>query len=235
VVNPAAADAPQPAAAVGSNASATGEAVPPVDAIDATADATAVDGTEEVDGTAEMDAADAELLGELGRAIAEVDPVPERVFQAARLAITFRDPDGELAELVAISMAETAETGDGEPAGDDAHAPAGDADGGGGFGRAAGAVRSGEASEHGPLMLSFAGADMHIDLEVTRRGRMVDVVGQLVGTDGSDCTIEDADGRRNVELDGLGRFIVEGLRSGPIRLRCHSADGAPVTTAWTTV
>ena len=219
-------DRPVPRAAVDPDAgdAASGSAAPA--AIDAAAptDAAAAVAT---DGA---DAVDEELLGDLSWMIAKVDPVPGRVFQAARLAITFRDPDGELAELVAISAAE-ADTG---AAGRAAEA-AGAADRRGDRRWDAGALRSGEASERGPLMLSFAGAGVHIDLEVTRRGRLVDVVGQLVGADEADCTIEDVDGRRGVELDGLGRFIVEGLRSGPIRLRCRSADGAPVTTAWTTV
>jgi hypothetical protein len=176
-------------------------------------------------GGADDDAADEALLASLRWAVAEADPVPDRVFEAARLAINFRDGDAELARLVADSTAESADTA---PAGDASHRHAQDEP-------MAGAVRSGGPSEHGPLMLSFASGGVNIDLEVTRRGRMVDVVGQLVGATETGCTIEDADGPRDVELDALGQFIVEGLRSGPIRLRCRSADGVPVTTAWISV
>ncbi len=177
-------------------------------------------------GVADTEAADEALLAELRRVAVDADPVPERVLQAARLAITYRDPDGELAQLIAVSTTEYPGTG---PAGDASYRHAE------GMRGEAGALRSGGPSERPPLMLSFVGGGVHIDLEVTRRGRVIDVVGQLIGAAEAGCTIEDADGRRDVELDGLGRFIVEGLRSGPIRLRCRSTDGGAVTTAWTTV
>jgi hypothetical protein len=180
-------------------------------------------------GAADADVADEALLAALRWAVAEADPVPDQVFLAARRAIIFRDGDAELARLVADSTAEvTAEVADTAPAGDAPDRHAQDEP-------MAGAVRSGGPSERGPLMLSFASGGVHVELEVTRRGRMVDVVGQLVGAAETGCTIEDADGRRDVELDALGRFIVEGLRSGPIRLHCRSVDGAAVTTAWTSV
>ncbi|GAB2845257.1 hypothetical protein GCM10022221_50720 [Actinocorallia aurea] len=42
-----------------------------------------------------------DLLHEIQRAFALLDPPPERSFEAARAALDFRDPDAALAELVA--------------------------------------------------------------------------------------------------------------------------------------
>lgn len=52
--------------------------------------------------------ADDELLGVLGQALAEVDPVPDHVLAGARAAFTWRTIDAELAELVFDSAKELA-------------------------------------------------------------------------------------------------------------------------------
>ncbi|OHV39330.1 MULTISPECIES: hypothetical protein [Pseudofrankia] len=173
----------------------------------------------------DLNAEDAELLAALRRVATEVDPVSDRARQAARLAITFLDPDGELARLVAASGDELADAG----------LTGGTSASGRVDPRGRLALRAGEPTEGAPLVLSFAASDVYIDLEITGRGQQVDIVGQVVGTAESTCVIEDAGGARDVAVDTLGRFFVEGLRRGPIRLRCRSTNGATVTTAWTTV
>lgn len=150
---------------------------------------------------------DDQLMVELRRVVRAVDPVPEGVLAAARAAIAMRDLDGDLAELVADSGTPTP----------------------------AGAVRTGA----GGRLLSFTCGPVQIDLEVIDEAaapeRLVDIIGQLSGGSAEDCVLEYPGGRQPVSLDREGRFAVTGARSGPMRVRCRSAAGARVTTAWVTL
>jgi hypothetical protein len=152
---------------------------------------------------------DDQLMVELGRVVRMVDPVPEGVLAAARAVIASRDLDGELAALLADSGAPTS----------------------------AGPVRTGASGR----LLSFACGPVQIDLEITTGPdrladiRVVDIIGQLSGGSADGCVLEYPGGRQPVALDGLGRFAVTGAPAGPVRIRCRSAAGAPVTTTWVTL
>jgi hypothetical protein len=50
-----------------------------------------------------LTSSDDDLLGDLRRVIAELDPIPEDVLIAARAALDWRTLDAELAELIADS------------------------------------------------------------------------------------------------------------------------------------
>lgn len=157
---------------------------------------------------------DDELLAELRRAAAEVDPVPDLVRAAARAAIAMADLDSELAVLVGDSAADTA-----EPAL---------------RGLAYDLVRSGVGA--GSRLLSFAGGGVQVDLEVSGGAGQLTLYGQLAGAATHGCVLERGDGARHgVEVDELGRFVLTGAVPGPVRLRCRSAAGTPVTTTWTTI
>jgi len=150
---------------------------------------------------------DDDLVAQLRRIAAEVDPVPDRVVSAARAALTTRDLDGELAILLADSGAEESPL---EPV------------------RTEAAYRT--------RLLSFGGAGVQIDLEVGGHADQLDVIGQLTGADPQDCAIQHGSaGSVPLDVDGLGRFLCNGLLPGPIRIRCRSAAGTRIITTWVTV
>jgi hypothetical protein len=154
---------------------------------------------------------DDQLLARLGRAVAEVDPVPDEVRQAARMAFDTRDLDAELAVLVADSARDGADP--------DAIFDA---------------VRAGEVADI--RLLSFTGGGVQVDIEVNRTGGRLDLMGQLSGASGNTCFLEyPQEPAVEVELDDIGRFMVTGTPGGPVRLRCRSAAGTPVTTSWVTL
>jgi hypothetical protein len=157
---------------------------------------------------------DDELIATLRRLAAEVDPVPDHVRAAARAAIATRDLDGQLAVLVADSTVDEPESGSSmafEP------------------------VRS-TAGGQGSWMLSFEGGGIQVDLEVNERGGRVDVIGIFTGVSPLGCVLEYAAGeRRELDVDTLGRFVINDVPRGPVRVRCQAASGDPVTTAWVTL
>jgi hypothetical protein len=142
------------------------------------------------------------LLAELQSLMKRLDPVPEAVDEAARIAFTWRTIDAELAELTRDSLLEDAPKG----------------------------VRGAE----GARMLSFESPRLSVELEVAdlgQQGRRL--VGQLVPPGPASIVVDHAGGRVDTSADELGRFVVDGLRAGPARLRCRVADGAEIETEWT--
>jgi len=86
----------------------------------------------------------------------------------------------------------------------------------------------------GPRLLSFESPRLSLELEVADlggQGRRL--VGQLVPPRAASVVVEHAGGRIETEADALGRFVVEGLRPGPARVRCQVDDGAQIETEWT--
>ncbi|GAA3547424.1 hypothetical protein [Kribbella ginsengisoli] len=152
---------------------------------------------------------DDELMAQLSRLAGELDAVPEHVMAAARAAILTRDLDSELAELVADSSATEAEL-------------------------EFELVRGGAVDLD--RLLSFDSGELQVELEVVRDGDELTLIGQVIGTAPVDCSLEYGDSRRvALPTDELGRFLVDGLSGGPLRVRCRSATGASVTTAWVMV
>jgi hypothetical protein len=156
---------------------------------------------------------DDDLMAELRRVAAAIDGVPDEVRAAAHAAIGTRDLDRQLADLIADS----AQSGADDEAFEEVRAWTGD----------------GPPSSR---LLSFAGGEVQVDLEVSEHGELLDVIGQFTGASAGECALEYANGERVVlDVDSLGRFLVSGVRHGPVRARCRSAGGAPVTTAWVTI
>jgi hypothetical protein len=156
---------------------------------------------------------DDELMARLRAVAHEVDPIPDRVIEAARAAISTRDLNGELAMLLADSHLQ------------DGLSPGGMFE----------PVRSHAATQHRPRLLTFTGGGVQIDLELSPRDDLMDLLGQLSGALTSGCAIQHAaSGWHPLDVDDLGRFGFRGLAHGPIRVRCRSARGTVVTTTWVT-
>ncbi|AGL17643.1 hypothetical protein [Actinoplanes sp. N902-109] len=88
-----------------------------------------------------------------------------------------------------------------------------------------------------PWTVSFAGGGIEVDVEVSDFAGQVRLCGRFAGlapAGAADVCVETVRGRRAVRVDRLGRFVVDDVRHGPVRLRCRSSRG-PVTTAWVTV
>jgi hypothetical protein len=147
-------------------------------------------------------------LAELRALFARMDPVPERLDEAARAAYTWRTIDAELAEL----MRDSAEVAD----------------------EAALALRSATV---GPRMLSFETPRVAIEAEVTVTGaRSRRLVGQIIPPLAAAITVEQGGVRLETIADELGRFTFDGLGAGPARLRAAlPGGGMEIATPWTLI
>lgn len=148
-----------------------------------------------------------EMLDAYRRIAALVDPPPAYVVAAARAAFAARDLDAEIARLIADSRVDALYE----------------------------AVRAETDVAPGRWLLSFEGGGIQAEIEVEEGGGRLRLLGLVWGASADDCFLESAGDRRPVDVDDLGRFIVEDVAHGPIRLRCRSTEGVRVTTAWVTV
>ena len=132
------------------------------------------------------------------------EPLPDDVRAAARDALSWRDPDAALAALVVDSAR--------EPVG---HIRA-DGD---------------RPSDGEPRLLSFATAEVTIDVEATYHDGTVNLLGQLAPADAGAVEVDHRLGVATARPDQLGRFRVDGVEFGPVRLRVSGTTG-PVHTEW---
>ncbi|WP_433040452.1 hypothetical protein [Dactylosporangium sp. CS-033363] len=145
------------------------------------------------------------------RIAAALDPPPGHLLPAARAAFLLRALDTEIALLIADTSVEL---------GVDAYEP----------------VRAEPETAPGRWLLSFEGGGIAVELEIETRDGRLRLIGLLSGAAAGDCFLESAGDCRPVDVDELGRFLVEDVSHGPIRLRCRSVDsGRVITTAWVTV
>jgi hypothetical protein len=155
---------------------------------------------------------DEELLARLRELLAEVDPMTPVLLEQARLALGWRTLDAELAELSYDSLADR---------------------------EMAAAVRDGGSA--GPRLLGFeceVAADgesmLTVDVEVTvERGRAC-LLGQIMPAAPAVVSVLSSarpSAAVEVTADELGRFRVEPVPSGPVRLRVR-AGGRTVDTSW---
>ncbi|MEV6633005.1 hypothetical protein AB0M54_19875 [Actinoplanes sp. NPDC051470] len=149
-----------------------------------------------------MTSVDDELLADLRRLAALVDPVPQHVREAARAAFLTRDLDAELAELIADSTADA----DFEP------------------------VR--QATDERLLSFAADGTQVEMTVRAEGAGwtMMGQVFGAGPGTEA--VVESDGRATTPLDLDDLGRFLVGDLASGPVRLRCDLPGGAKLVTSW---
>ncbi len=149
---------------------------------------------------------DATTEAELRAIFAHLDPVPQLLDDAARAAFGWRTVDAEIAELLRDSADAT----------DDA----------------ALLVRSGG----GPRQLSFESPQLGIELEVTETGpRERRLAGQLLPPADATVTVErPGEESLSVQADDLGRFVLDGLRAGAVRLHV-ALGGAQIAIPWTSI
>lgn len=145
---------------------------------------------------------DEELLARLRAICAEVDPVPQTVYEAARAAFALRRLDAELADLVRDSL-------------DD---PVG-----------AVTVRAAGLAEI--RMLSFAAGPLALDLQVTDRAEGRHLVIQVTGVELRAARLETADEIRELDTED-GVLIAERVTPGRIRFVLTTIDGLRYATTW---
>lgn len=147
------------------------------------------------------------LLGELRGLLDRIDPMPAELLDQVRRSFCWRTVDAELAELSFDSLA------DREPAL---------------------AVRS--VVDTQPRMVGFGavvrGEDLSIEVEVSAADDGSVLVGQVFPAGAAAVEVQlGAGGSFEVPADELGRFIVDPVPGGPVRLRVEHA-GRVVQTTW---
>lgn len=152
---------------------------------------------------------DDDLLAAYRRIAGVVDSTPTDVLVAARAAFLARDLDGEIAVL----------TADSRNADETLYLP----------------IRAEPDSAQGHWLLTFEGGGIRVDIEVGDEQGQLRLLGLLSGASADECYLESTGNQQLLDVDSLGRFVVEGIAHGPIRLRCQSPDGTRVTTAWVTI
>lgn len=149
------------------------------------------------------------LLGELQCLLARVDPMPAQLLDQVRRSFCWRTIDADLAELSFDSLTDQ---------------------------EFALAVRSGGDTALEPRMLGFGavvrGEDLSIEVEVSSSGDGHMLVGQIFPAGAPAVAVQAGTGGSfEVPVDELGRFFIEPLPCGPVRLRVEHA-GRAVQTAW---
>lgn len=149
-----------------------------------------------------MSERDDELERRLRALATEADPPPALVVDAAKAAFALRDLDAELAVLVADSAVD-------DPA----------------------VLTRAVVSD--VRMLSFECGDVAVELDVETDplSRRVRLSGLAVGAVGAVVLVR-SDARISADLAADGRFVVENVAPGPLRLELTTPDGRRVTTSW---
>src|ERR1700754_724978 len=149
---------------------------------------------------------DAITEAELREIFGHMDPVPQLLNEGARAAFTWRTVDQELAELTRDSAEQEEDAGL--------------------------LVRGGR----GPRQLSFESPRLGLELEVTATGpRERRVEGQVLPPGSVTVTVErPGEDGLSVQTDELGRFTLEGLRAGVVRLHV-ALRGTQIAIPWTTI
>lgn len=146
---------------------------------------------------------DEPLMGELRDLFGRGDPVPPHVTAAARAAIELRDLDAQIAELLRDSAVE-----DRELAG----------------------VRSTATPTR---LLTFSlGEDQYIEVDVMAEGAQRTLTGYVVPSAEGILTVEHAAVTLEAEIDEHGRFSIDDVPAGPVRLRVAIPGHRAIVTQW---
>jgi len=147
-----------------------------------------------------------DLAAELRAVFDLVDPVPPEVEAVAYGALAWRELEADLAELVA-------DTADAET-------------------QLADVRRSGDL----PRLVTFEAPGVVVEVEVADTGRTRSLLGQLVPIGPATVEVQTPDDATSVEADELGRFALEDVSAGPVRLNFTLSEGERrIVTSWTTV
>jgi hypothetical protein len=80
-------------------------------------------------------------------------------------------------------------------------------------------------------LISFETGPVTVELQVTERGPVRDLVAQVSGTAVVSAEVETSTGRRGVPVED-SLFTVEDVPAGLLRLRLHTAAGRDLVTSW---
>jgi hypothetical protein len=89
-----------------------------------------------------------------------------------------------------------------------------------------------------PRLLAFRGPRVLVELEVAGAGETIRLLGQLDPPEAAEITVEWAAGRRRGRADERGRFSLDGLPAGWLRVAVApvpvpgAAPAAPTRTEW---
>ena len=152
---------------------------------------------------------DEQLMVELCSLFTRLDPVDPRLLDQARFGYCWRSVDSELAELSFDSLVDH---------------------------DLALAVRAAGDPALEPRMLGFGavvgGEDVAIEVEVTPGPGRPALVGQLLPPEAATVELQAGTGEVDtVQADELGRFLIEPVPSGPVRLRMRHGESL-VHTTW---
>jgi hypothetical protein len=168
-----------------------------------------------------MDSADRHLIAELGRLFQDGDPPPAEAMELARQSFLLLRLDAELAALV-----EDSDQATGDPA----------------MQRSAVAVRgAGTAAQPRQLTFQFQdeqGRDeLVIAVQVESSARHRRLIGHLAPQGPAEIEMHQpaVPGAHRVDVDHLGRFVIDDVLPGPMSLTCRRTGARPVATQWTTV
>jgi len=158
---------------------------------------------------------DERLQTQLGKMLREIDPPPADMLELARRSFSLRTLDAELAALVEDSTSEPAARS-----------------------RAV-SVRADAAAE--PRQLTFYFDDearrdeLIIAVQVESFGGRRRLTGHLTppASAGIEVRQPAVPQVRAVDVDRLGRFVVDDLPAGPTKLTCRRSGASDVATEWT--
>jgi hypothetical protein len=147
---------------------------------------------------------DADLLARLGLLWDRADPVPPQTPAESSALFGLRRLDEELAEMVRDSADED---------------------------RRGLLVVRGDGDVR---LISFETGPVTVELQVTERGSVRDLVAAVTGTGVAGAEVETAGGRRSVVIED-SLFAVDGVPAGLLRLRLSTDDGRDLVTSWVKV
>jgi len=80
-------------------------------------------------------------------------------------------------------------------------------------------------------LISFETGPVTVELQVTERGPVRDLVAQVTGTALVGAEVETSAGRRDIPIED-SLFTVEDVPAGFLRLRLHTVAGRHLVTSW---
>jgi len=165
------------------------------------------------------DSADRHLIAQLGQLFQDGDPPPAEAMELARQSFLLQTLDAELAALV-----EDSDQAAGDPATQ----------------RSAVAVRgTGTAAQPRQLTFQFQdeqGRDeLVIAVQVESSARRRRLIGHLAPQGPAEIEMQQpaVPRARRVDVDHLGRFVIDDVLPGPASLTCRRAGTSAVSTQWT--
>lgn len=148
------------------------------------------------------DEQDQELISAVAGMLDRVDPPPGWMVDLAKLSFDLRSIDAELAELVADSLMDEPLVG----------------------------VRSAAAAP--PRMLTFERGDWALEVESIAAGSGWQLIGQVVPMTACRVEVIQQAGRRILEADDLGRFLIDGVAAEPVMLVVDAPGHPRISTGW---